>query len=187
LTSGRQAGLQVDGASLQGAVAFCEFVTGNDGLVGYIDPKSAGATVTGPFDDRFRYHYTTMTALGLCIRIYAQSDLEVPFVAFGAKRLIGDLPSVTGELSSIDYYYWHYGTLALHELDGPTSPLRNGKYWSPWEKTLTEAILPLQDPSENACSQGGWLVSDRWGSYSGAGPLYNTAMNVLTLETLLRD
>jgi hypothetical protein len=30
-------------------------------------------------------------------------------------------------------------------------------------------------------------VSDRWGSYSGAGPLYNTAMNVLTLETLLRD
>jgi hypothetical protein len=28
--------------------------------------------------------------------------------------------------------------------------------------------------------------SDRWGNYSGCGPLYNTALNVLTLEVYYR-
>jgi hypothetical protein len=30
------------------------------------------------------------------------------------------------------------------------------------------------------------MKSDRWGNYSGAGPLYNTAINVLTLEVYYR-
>jgi len=41
-----------------------------------------------------------------------------------------------------------------------------------------------QDQTERACSNGGWLVPDRW-CYAG-GPIYATALNVLTLEVYYR-
>jgi len=103
-----------------------------------------------------------------------------------AKRIVTDLPRATEDHASIDHYYWHCATLALLEYDGPDRPHRSGKYWNPWQTALLEVLLPLQDHKENACSNGGWLVSDRWASYTGAGPLYDTAMSVLTLEAPLR-
>jgi hypothetical protein len=51
---------------------------------------------------------------------------------------------------------------------------------------MVDAVTSLQDHTERACSNGGWILSDRWGNYSGVGPLYNTAMNVLTLEVYYR-
>ena len=54
------------------------------------------------------------------------------------------------------------------------------------DKAMVEAVLGLQDGAERACTRGGWIQSDRWGSYSGAGPLYDTALNVLTLEVYYR-
>jgi hypothetical protein len=45
-------------------------------------------------------------------------------------------------------------------------------------------LLPLQDHADRACSNGGWITPDRW-SYAG-GPLYSTAINVLTLEVYFR-
>lgn len=177
-----RAGLRVDQRSVDGSWQFCEFVTASNGLVGYLDAESAGATITGRFDDHFAYHHTTMSALGMCIRLFPTLDFEDPFLQLGAKRIIGDLPRVTEDHSSIDYYYWHHATLALQEFDGESSPARTGRYWGPWSKALLEAVLPLQTHSEHDCSDGGWLTSDRWGNASGAGPLYNTSVNVRTLE-----
>jgi hypothetical protein len=51
---------------------------------------------------------------------------------------------------------------------------------------MVESVLALQEPGERGCASGGWITSDRWGSASGAGPLYDTAMNVLTLEVYYR-
>jgi hypothetical protein len=182
LRSGEAAGLRVERKSLDGARAFCEFVTADNGLVGYLDAKSAGATVTGPFDDRFTYHPTTMSALGMSIRLFTREDLEDPTFDLAAKRLMDDRPHVTQDRASVDYYNWQFGTLVIHHFDGPESPARSGKYWIPWQKAVREAVLSLQDQKVDACSKGGWLVSDRWGSYSGCGPIYNTAMSLLILE-----
>ena len=186
LKSAQLSGLTVDKESLAGAVEFCRFATGSDGQVGYLDAKSAGGTVNGPFDSAFVYHPTTMSALGMCIRIFATHDPADPFLDLAAKRLVADRPAVTKDRTSIDYYYWYYGSLALNQLDGPDSPKKTGKYWKPWNESMVEAILSLQDQTDRACTNGGWIASDRWSSASGAGPLYNTAMNVLTLEVYYR-
>jgi hypothetical protein len=91
---------------------------------------------------------------------------------------------VSKDKLSIDYYYWYYGSLALNQLDGPDSPKKSGKYWGPWNKAMVDAVLSLQDHTERACSNGGWIQGDRW-AYTG-GPLYATAINVLTLEVYYR-
>ena len=135
-------------------------------------------------DDKFTYHPTTMSALGMCIRIFTQHDPDDPFFELAARRIVQDLPTVSKDKSSIDYYYWYYGSLALNQLDGPDSPRKSGKYWGPWNKAMVEAVLALQDHAERACSNGGWITTDRW-SYDG-GPLYTTALNTLTLEVYYR-
>jgi hypothetical protein len=161
---------------------YCKFVTAEGGLVGYMDAKSAGATVSGPFSDQFTYHPSTMSALGICLRIFATHDGDDPFLSLAAKRIIQDLPTVSESHSSIDYYYWYCGSLALNQFDGPDSPRKTGKYWNPWNRAMVDAVISLQDHTPQACSNGGWILSDRWGNYSGTGPLFNTAMNVRTLE-----
>jgi hypothetical protein len=186
LKSAQLCGLQVRQESMDGAVEFCKFVTASDGLVGYLDAKTAGQIVTGPFDGQFTYHPTTMSALGMCIRIFARHDAGDPFLDQAAKRILLDLPTVAKDHASLDYYYWYYASLALNQLDGPDSPKRTGKYWNTWNQSMVDAVLTLQDHTDRACTSGGWIASDRWGSYSGAGPLYATALNVLTLEVYYR-
>jgi len=48
---------------------------------------------------------------------------------------------------------------------------------------VLEALTVLQDRTKDACSQGGWVYADRWNLYAG-GPVYSTAMGVLTLEAI---
>ena len=169
---------------------FCDFVTppdaGRAGLAGYLDAPGAGAVVTGPFGDRFTYHPTTMSALAMCIRIFARHDAGDPFLEAAAKRIVGDLPRVADDGASIDYYYWYYASLALNQFDGPDSPRRSGKYWRPWNEAMVRAVLGLQESRRGSCAGGGWTRNDRWASASGAGAVYDTALNVLTLEVYYR-
>ena len=177
-------GLQVDKNAMDGGLAFTKWVTANDGLVGYNDPKNAGLTVQGRGDDKFDYHATSMTSLGICIRIFCEHDPNDAFFEPGAQRLIKDLPTVDKDHRKIDYYYWYYGSMALNQLDGPDSPRKSGKFWGPWNKAMVAAVVSLQDTQERSCNRGGWIQPDRW-AYAG-GPIYSTAINVLTLEVYYR-
>jgi hypothetical protein len=51
---------------------------------------------------------------------------------------------------------------------------------------MMAALLALQDheTARDICSRGGWLTPDRW-CHAG-GPIYSTALNVLTLEVYYR-
>lgn len=177
-------GLQVDKNCMDGGMAYVKWATANDGLVGYNDPKNAGLTVQGRGDDKFDYHATSMTALGICIRIFCEHDPNDAFFEPAAQRMVKDLPVVDKDHRKIDYYYWYYGSLALNQLDGPDSPRKSGKYWGPWNKAMVDAVVALQDTSERSCNRGGWIQPDRW-AYAG-GPIYSTAINVLTLEVYYR-
>jgi hypothetical protein len=186
LKSAELSGLDVPGSSLQGALDFATWATqGSSGLVGYLGPDGAGLPISGP-GDNYAYHVATMSALGICIRAFIEHDLNDPFFDQGAKKIIEDLPQVSKDKLSVDYYYWYYATLALNQLDGPDSPRRTGRYWDPWNKAMTEAVLGLQDKTDKACSKGGWIVGDRWTIGGGVGPVYSTAINVLTLEVYYR-
>ncbi len=187
LKSAQLTGFEVDPAVMDGALAYAQYTTGKDGLVGYQNPYQAGDVIGGP-GDQFNYHTATMSALGMLVRTFVSHDLDDPFLELGAKQIVKDLPSVSKDKLSIDYYYWYYATLALNQFDGPDSPRRGaGKYWEPWNKALVEAILSLQDQSKarDVCTRGGWLEQDRWGGHTGY-TLYNTALNVLTLEVYYR-
>jgi hypothetical protein len=108
--------------------------------------------------------------------------LDDPALKRAAELIRLDLPSVTQTRDSVDYYYWYYGTTALFAIDGPESPRKSGKYWVPWRKAVLEGALSLQDHTAKACRNGGWIECDRWGHYSGFGPLVGTTLCVLTLE-----
>jgi hypothetical protein len=190
LKSGQLSGLDVKPESLAGGAAFARYVTqlGADGrptgLVGYLDAKGAGAKVTGP-NDEFTYHPGAMSALGMCVRIFAEHDAEDPFLKAAAERIVQDLPEASKDRLSIDYYYWYYASLALNQVDGPDAPKRTGRWWGPWNKAMAATLVPLQDRSAGRCTAGGWMDLDRWAIDHG-GPLYTTALNVLTLEVYYR-
>jgi hypothetical protein len=183
--SAQIAGLKVPQQSFEGAMDFATWVTGENGLVGYLDPAGAGQAVTG-HNDRFDYHVATMSSLGMLTRTFIKHDISDPFLDLAAGQIIKDLPKVSEDHLSVDYYYWYYGTLALNQFDGPDSPHKSGKYWEPWNKAMQDAVLSLQDKNQepDVCTRGGWLVGDRW-CYAG-GPIYATAINVLTLEVYYR-
>ena len=187
LKSAQLVRLDVPSDVMPGALEYARYVTGKEGQVGYQSPYGAGAQISGP-RDQFTYHTATMSALGMLVRTFVSHDLEDPFLEDAAKHIVKDLPAVSKDKLSIDYYYWYYATLALNQFDGPDSPRRGaGKYWEPWNKELIDSIISLQDQSKarNVCSRGGWLEDDRWGGYTGRA-LYSTAINVLTLEVYYR-
>lgn len=184
LKSARMSRLEVPESALQGALEFARAVATEDGRAGYLERAGAGVAVAGP-GDRFAYHAGTLSALDMLVRTFVAHDLGDPYLEQAAKRLAADLPSVSKDRLSIDYYYWYHGTLALNQFDGEASPRRSGRYWKPWNAALVAALLELQQPQQpGSCASGGWLVDDRW-SHAGRA-LYNTALNTLTLEVYHR-
>jgi hypothetical protein len=186
LKSARICGLEVPEEALQGGLGFARYVTAEDGLAGYQKPGGAGKAVKG-LRDEYDYHTGTMSALSMLVRTFVARDLGDPFLEEAAQHILKDLPWISPNKLSVDYYYWYQASLALHQFDGPDSPRKKtGTYWAPWKKAMEKAILELQDENQeqDACSRGGWLVDDRW-SHAGRA-LYNTAINVLTLEVYYR-
>jgi hypothetical protein len=177
LKSAQTCGFRVPDEALAGALA-------------YAAEASASAPAAGPApdpEDAFTYHPSRKAALGILVRAFAGGDVMDPFLEGAARELAGDLPCVTKDRSSVDFYYWYFATLALEQYDGPRSPReRRGAYWEPWNASLVAAMLPLQDRSKkrDVCSRGGWLQEAR-GNRRGRA-LYNTALNVLTLEVYYR-
>lgn len=176
-------GLDVKRENLDGALAFTKWVSNSDGRVGYLDPRGAGATVTGP-GDHFVYHPAAMSALGILTRSRAGGPRDDPFLMLAAKHIVADVPRISDDRLSIDYYYWRVGLLALAEVDGPRAQGRTGAQWNAWSAAAVESLLELQDHDSAPCTNGAWMVADRW-SYS-AGALYTTSMNVSTLIAYLR-
>jgi hypothetical protein len=185
LKSASLAGLEVPEDSMKGAQDFITYVTAKDGRVGYLMPDQAGADLGG-HGDQYKYHPAVMSALGMLTRTFVSHDIDDPVLELGAKWLVKDPPDIGKERLSIDYYYWYYGSLALNQFDGPDSPRKSQTYWNQWNERMKDCVLQLQDKnSENdVCTRGGWLTPDRW-SLSG-GPIYSTAINVLTLEVYYR-
>jgi hypothetical protein len=88
----------------------------------------------------------------------------------------------------IDYYYWHYGTLALYQVGGPA--------WKSWTRALMPLLLrhqrgycdadvaAKQTTAETLDEHGSWDAVDAWGS--AGGRVYSTAINAMTLQIIAR-
>jgi Prenyltransferase and squalene oxidase repeat len=183
LKSAQLSKLAVEPGALEGALAFTKWVSTPEGLAGYLDAKGAGAKVSG-VDDQYTYHCGSMSALAMCVRAFTAHDPADGFLEPAAKRLVSDLPKQGKDGLETDYYYWYYGSLALHQFDGPDSPRHSNRYWGPWNEAMVEVLKATQNHDPKSCHDGGWLIPDRW-SHSG-GPVYATAINVLTAEVYYR-
>lgn len=180
LASARRAGLNVRQESIDGALAFARSVSAQNGMAGYLDVKGAGAKVTGK-SDHFVYHPAAMSALTMLTRILTTGDFSDPYLGEAAKQILLDPPAISEDRLSVDYYYWHAATLALAMYDGPSSPRATAALWDVWNPPLSDVVLGLQDGTKGACTNGGWLVPDRWGADGHGGALYATALCVMTL------
>jgi hypothetical protein len=180
LAEAQSAGLVVRKEAFQGARDYVDEATGKDGDVGYLGGATLGFKVIGPHDE-FTYHFGTMSALGILIRLDSGTAVTHEFFGLAAKQLLKDLPRVSDDKLSVDYYYWYQASAALNRLDD-VQPKRSKakKVAEPWNEALIEAALSLQDQDASRCSLGGWVINDRWSSMGG--PVYATAFMILALE-----
>jgi hypothetical protein len=179
LRSAQSCGLEVSEDVLQGALSFA--------LASADEVTNPELAPVPDASDKFEFHAARRPALGMLIRTFVNRDLSDPYLEKAAKAIAADVPHVSKDGLSVDFYYWYFATLALNQFDGPDSPRKGqGEYWEPWNEGLIDSLLPLQDDNKerNACSRGGWLSEAR-GNQRGRA-LYNTAMNVLTLEVYYR-
>lgn len=184
LTAAARTGLELRPGALQGALDFMNSVCVTNGLVGYDRSENAGLKVEGR-DDSYEYHFGTLCALGILIRLDTTKDTTHFFFDAAAKHILDDPPHVGLSDLAIDYYYWFHGSEALNRLEGTEfAKGKKRRIVEPWNKAVSETLLSLQDHQKGACSFGGWVKRDRW-SYIG-GPVYCTAMALLTLGLVER-
>src|SRR6185503_8907363 len=112
LRSAESSGFRVPREALEGARAYAAAVPPDDGVA----PRSLDPA------DEFTYHPARNAALGILIRAFAGGDVADPFLEGAARELAADLPRVTKDRRSVDFYYWYFATLALEQYDGPSSP-----------------------------------------------------------------
>ena len=172
-------GLQYAHTGYDGAIAWLDSVTDEDGLIGYNGKGKIDVVVKGK--NELWGPHNSMTAVGLLCRIFIDKE-KSPKLEKHAQQIVKDLPKWEEPANNkpIDFYYWYYGTLALFQYDGP-----DGKYWKMWNESMKNALCQHQKIRKDGCEDGSWDPTlDRWG-FAG-GRVYATAINVLTLEVYYR-
>jgi len=112
----------------------------------------------------------TMTAEALMCRQFLGLPPDSTVSIEAGNYLLGELP---GE-GRPDYYYWYYGTIAMHEL--------GGDFWARWNNAMRTTLPALQ--LKTGAMAGSWDPDPIWGSYGGR--IYSTALATLCLEVYYR-
>jgi hypothetical protein len=113
----------------------------------------------------------TMTAEALACRYFLSAAGDSPVVDEAANYIAAHRP----QREKMNLYYWYYGTLAMHQVQG--------ERWSQWNEALQTRLLPAQ--RQDGRFAGTWDPGhDLWGGYGGR--VYTTAMGALCLESYYR-
>ncbi|NOT32328.1 MAG: hypothetical protein HOP15_17920, partial [Planctomycetes bacterium] len=178
LKSASLSGLKIDKTALENAIGFIEEVTdpasGRTGYTGMGEQPSRLPSMATLFPSE---KSESLTAVGMLVRIFGGRTLDDdPMISKGADLLARKLPEWNTETGTIDYYYWYYGTLAMHQVGGPR--------WEKWNEALKKALLEKQRLLEHEDEYGSWDPVDPW-SVDG-GRVYATALNCLSMEVYYR-
>jgi hypothetical protein len=173
LASARRAGLDVEDAAFQGAMAWIDKVTDPEtGRAGYT-ARGNGPARPIEFVDAFPPdRVETMTAQALVVRMLCGSVLYDAQVRKGVDLCLNRLPAWEGPRGGTDFLYWFWGTHALGGVEGDVA--------ARWNEALGEALLPYQRGEGDGCARGSWDPVDPWGMEGGR--VYSTAINALSLE-----
>ena len=122
---------------------------------------------------------TTMTSVGLLMRLYTGWKRDNENMIRGAEYLLENPPAIgTAVNPKRDTYYWYYATQVMFHM--------GGKRWEQWNKALHPVLVDTQVRS--GALAGSWEprgpVADKWAPH--AGRLYVTTLNLLSLEVHYR-
>jgi hypothetical protein len=171
LKSAELAGLRFPRSAYEGAGSWFDEVTETDYFrVGYTHRGTGKVFVPG-MNENYDHH-EALTAIGMLATIFVEKR-----PGRGADLLVRDLPRWNE--SAIDFYYWHLGTQALFQQDGP-----DGSQWRTWNDQMKRELVLNQNAGNAGCAVGSWEPVGRW--CCEGGRVYATAINALTLETYYR-
>ena len=135
----------------------------------------AGVTTT---DQGYKYQpgrkpSNAMIAEGLfCEQILREGGMNEQM-----KRSTTLIQSSLPKSSTVDYYYWYYGSLAMRQAQGEA--------WNAWNDRLKPILLKKQILTGS--NRGSWIPQgNKHGYASIAGPVVTTAMAALSLEVYYR-
>ena len=175
LASGKDAGLVVDEAALEGAASWLDEVSDPaTGRCGYDTFGSASSRT--PANEHYpREKGEAMTAVALLCRFFLhQTPEETPIMEKHADLLKRTPPEWDPDGYGCDMYYWYYGTYAMFQ--------KGGQHWKAWNTAMKTAVLSSQ--RHDGSSKGSWDPVGPWG-YAG-GRVYSTALMTLCLEVYFR-
>jgi hypothetical protein len=167
--------LEVDASAFKGALAWVEKMTEPEfGRTGY-QQRGGNPARTSEMMERFpAEHSESLTAIGVLVRLDAGSKTAVePSVQKSVKLISTKLPIWAPKSGTIDFYYWHWGTLAMARVGGDG--------WLRWQRALVRALLEGQETAVHA--RGSWPADGPWGTIGGR--YYTTAMSTLALQEVL--
>ena len=173
LRSAERVGLTFPKSAYAGALAWFDEASSEAGRTGYVSKNGRHSLIPGRGEE-YDFH-ESLTALAVLGRFLIQKDRKDHRLAFGLQMLAMDLPT-DGRLT-VDFYYWHVGTLAMFEAGGA-----DGKRWTTWNGAVQSVLLGSQVTAGDFA--GSWAPIDRW-TFDG-GRVAATALNTLTLETYYR-
>lgn len=181
--------MTIDPAVFDGAEVWFDSMQNREtGRVGYAwgsgnGPGAGSSRNNSAYAEKFPAQKSeALTAVALLARMFMTNKelqgewKDHPNYALLQKQaeLIAALPPKWNEEDgSIDFYYWHFGTMALHQWGG--TPWRN------WKSAAKEALLPsqrLENKKDNF--YGSWDPVGPWGQ--DGGRIYSTAMSTMILE-----
>jgi hypothetical protein len=174
LVAARAAGIKLKEATLEDARAWFNDVTeANYYRTGYTH-KGTGKVFVPGMNENFNHH-ETLTIGAAFAKVVSGTKHDDEVVKAQAQLVSKDLPKWNG--NDIDFYYWHWGTMGMWQIDGP-----DGATWKLWEAAVRPALVENQ--CREGCASGSWDPVDRWSGEGGR--IYATAMNALTLEVYYR-
>ena len=166
--------------SFADAMRYIDSATSADGWVGYKRKGDRDNRADGwPAPHPFTKELSCMTSVGVLCRLFAGEPRESRAVLAGADVLMRQLPNWQEQkgrgLSTINFYYWYYGSYAMFQVGGPR--------WKRWSAAQQRALLEHQRGG-NACENGSWDTLGEWSRFGGR--VYSTALSAMTLEVYYR-
>jgi hypothetical protein len=113
-----------------------------------------------------------MTAEALAMRSMLGLPMSAQATQEAHQLLLSQLPG-SGENN---FYYWYYGTLALHQTGS------NRNVWNRWNEAMKKELTGTQVPSGEFA--GSWDPRCVWGGHGGR--IYTTALGCMCLEVYYR-
>ncbi len=166
---------------IDGALTWFDRATGKQsGTAGYEGPGDEGSRLQTPAGSEYRFskRLSCMTAVSVLCRLFADESKRSPAVKDGIAILMKQPPrwakAIGKRKSTINFYYWYYGSYALFQYGGPK--------WLEWNKAMLETLLPSQIVGTE--KDGSWDPAGEWGP--AGGRVYTTAIAAMTLEVYYR-